>query len=878
MRTFLTIAATVMLASTALADAAGVRFEASVSSESITQDQEIDLTITLDRAGAQPFESYRAPSAPDFDLLHTGASEQTQFSSANGRASVRVIEQHVYVYHPKKRGALKIGPAMVRIAGTDLKTREITVHVGAPLKNAMSSVGKAPQPGIALPPPPDELRGGEDLFVDAGVDKTKVYVGQQVTASWHLYTDSQILKYRPLAEPKYEDFWSEDLFVPTSHLAWDRAVVKGHEYEVSLLLKKALFPLKAGKLAITALEAEATTMETAFMAGASDTRKSKALTVDVMPLPVEGRPAGFEPSNVGHYELSSSVDRSAVKAGEAVTWKVTVRGVGNIRNVRLPPYAKMAEKLDGWRVYEPTTKETIDPGDEIHGQKVYTYLLLPQKGGALTVPPVELAYFDPTTAKYGVAKSQPIALTIEGDPTKVESASPTSPTENVLGQQVRPIRNRANVHGSVGDRLFRGRIAIIMLAVPPGAWLLVLIGDALRRRLGRETAGSKRRRARRSARRRLRVAEYHIKAARPSAFFGECARVLYEHLEYRLGNKVEAFTLGELREYLIARAFDRETVEATVKELENCDFSRFAPSASGPGEMRAAMRRVRALLPLIERQKPIEREPSQRSERSSSSRPIVISGLIFALFCATSARAADTEIAASKDATFRRGNDAYFHGHYQQAVDAYEQVVALGVVSADLFYNLGNAYLKNDQLGPAIYDYERALELDPSQEDVRFNLGVARDAARKKGEDRLAGVESQPFWMRAASQVTVNWASWLFLGLYVALFALLIVLHFVQPGFLRVGMWAGFAFLGLATVVGGALLGARLYLADRVEQAIVLPDVVQVKEGPDPNYQSVFGVHAGLRVRMTEKEQDWVRIRLANGLEGWVRERDLGRL
>jgi tetratricopeptide (TPR) repeat protein len=873
MRTLLAVAATVALASAAHADASGVRFEASVSSENITLDQQVELTVTLDRSGAQPFESYRAPTAPDFDLLHTGSNEQTQFSMVNGRTSVRVIEQHVYVFHPKKRGALKIGPAAVRIAGTDLKTREVVVHVGAPLKNAMSSVGKGPQPGVTLPPPPESLRGDEDLFVDASIDKQRVYVGQQVTASWHLYTQSDILKYRPLSEPKYEDFWSEDLFVPTSHLAWDRSVVKGHEYEVALLLKKALFALKSGKLTITALEAEATTMQTAFMAGASDARKSKALTVEVMPLPADGRPPGFEAANVGHYELSSSVDRTAVKAGEAVTWKVTVRGVGNVRNVRLPKL----DKLEGFRLYEPTTKETIEPGDEIHGQKVYTYLLLPQKGGALSVPSMELAYFDPTTAKYAVAKSAPIALTIEGDPTKVESASPTSPTENLLGQQVRPIRNRASVRSSVGDRLFRGRVAIIMLAVPPGAWLLVLIGDALRRRLGRETAGSKRRRARRGARRRLRVAEYHIRAQRPSAFFGECARVIYEHLEYRLGNKVEALTLGELREYLIARAFDKETVESTAKELENCDFARFAPSASGPGEMRAALRRVRALLPLIERQKPIDRDPSHKSERSFSG-PIVLGSILVALFCATSAFAADTEIAASKDATFRRGNDAYFHGHYQEAVDAYEQVVSLGVLSADLFYNLGNGYLKVEQLGPAIYNYERALELDPSQDDVRFNLGVAREAARKKGEDRLAGAEAQPFWMRVAGQVTVNWASWIFLGLYVTLFGLLIVLHFVQPGFLRVGMWSAFAFLGLATLVGGALLGARLYLADRVEQAIVLPDVVQVKEGPDPNYQSVFGVHAGLRVRVTEKEQDWVRIRLANGLEGWVRERDLGRL
>jgi hypothetical protein len=79
--------------------------------------------------------------------------------------------------------------------------------------------------------------------------------------------------------------------------------------------------------------------------------------------------------------------------------------------------------------------------------------------------------------------------------------------------------------------------------------------------------------------------------------------VLYEHLEYRLGSKVEAFTLGELRQHLTSRGFDKPTADAVVQELENCDFARFAPSASGPGEMRAALRRVRTLLAQIEKVK-----------------------------------------------------------------------------------------------------------------------------------------------------------------------------------------------------------------------------------------------------------------------------------
>src|SRR6185295_4543123 len=110
------------------------------------------------------------------------------------------------------------------------------------------------------------------------------------------------------------------------------------------------------------------------------------------------------------------------------------------------------------------------------------------------------------------------------------------------------------------------RLAAALLAAPPGLWIALLVVDALRRRLSQDTPRARRRRARKSARRRLRIAEYHIKAQRPPAFFGECARVIYEHLEYRLGAKVEALTLSELRGHLLKHGFEPETAEAVVKE------------------------------------------------------------------------------------------------------------------------------------------------------------------------------------------------------------------------------------------------------------------------------------------------------------------------
>jgi hypothetical protein len=98
----------------------------------------------------------------------------------------------------------------------------------------------------------------------------------------------------------------------------------------------------------------------------------------------------------------------------------------------------------------------------------------------------------------------------------------------------------------------------------------------------------------------MRAAEGYIKAQQPSAFFAECARALYEHLEYRLGEKCEALTMAELRQHLVARGFDTEVAGQVVAELESADFARFAPSASGTAEMRAAIRRVRGLLAAIE--------------------------------------------------------------------------------------------------------------------------------------------------------------------------------------------------------------------------------------------------------------------------------------
>lgn len=228
------------------------------------------------------------------------------------------------------------------------------------------------------------------------------------------------------------------------------------------------------------------------------------------------------------------------------------------------------------------------------------------------------------------------------------------------------------------------------------------------------------------------------------------------------------------------------------------------------------------------------------------------------------------------DEVWKRGNDAYFRGDYDAAVAAYEQLDRQDVVSADLYYNLGVATFRQGSLGRAIWAFERAVALDADDEDARFNLMQARKIAERRVRDNIEGAERDPAWIRAVTFLSPSTQTWVFLLLYLGTFALLFLWRRAGPES-RAPLGAGVAIVGVAALLAGLLLAGRASL-DRIPFGIVLPDRVAVKEGADPNHRTSFDIHAGLRVRLLEREQEWVRIRLANGLEGWVPDRAVGPL
>lgn len=413
-----------------------VQVDAYVDSNQVEKGEVFILTVSVSASKSVAVNEPRLPDLRGFELLGTTSSTSSQSSFANGKFSVKITKNFIYQLVAVREGKLRIGAIDVAVEGRMQKTQPIVMDIRKQsvarknqrndrrrvrprqmrdpfeeMEDAFSQLlQRRPRPGYRSPPG----KGKESFFIQVEVDKTDVYVGEQVTASWYLYTRAAIRDIDTLKYPSLKGFWKEDIEVATS-LRFENEIVNGVVYQKALLASYALFPIKKGVAVIDPYKAKCTVAERGtFGFGRSfvRTKGSRSVKVNVKELPVAGRPNDFTGA-VGQFQVSSKLEpNTPVPANQPVTLKIRVAGRGNGKMVELPELA-LPESLE---LYD--TKKEAQFFKDGRSYKDFEVLLIPRQEGQIEIPASQLSFFDPDKGEYYSRTTPALNLSVTPDKTQ----------------------------------------------------------------------------------------------------------------------------------------------------------------------------------------------------------------------------------------------------------------------------------------------------------------------------------------------------------------------------------------------------------------------------------------------------------------------------
>lgn len=223
---------------------------------------------------------------------------------------------------------------------------------------------------------------------------------------------------------------------------------------------------------------------------------------------------------------------------------------------------------------------------------------------------------------------------------------------------------------------------------------------------------------------------------------------------------------------------------------------------------------------------------------------------------------------------FEMANTAYNQGNYQEAVDNYEKILESGETSATLYYNLGNSYYKLNNVASSIYYYEKALQLDPGNEDVLNNLSFAQNMAMDDiKEIPKTGVSR--FMNSFLSVLSFNGWAWMAV-LTAFLFAISFLVYYFSAATKYKRLFFTFAISFFVISLFSLGIAFQQYqLIQNSEFAIVFAEEAPVRSEPNVRGDELFLLHEGTKIEIKETFQDWIKLELANGAEGWIEKEEV---
>ena len=843
----------------------------------VAVNEQFNVTFIIE--GEKSPSDFQWSSGDDFQLVwgpQKGSSSSIQI--INGKRSSSHQTTFTYILIPKATGTFQLPAATALLSGDRISSTQASIQVvsdgASSSQSSGKNGGKSSGGGQTSSTGSGEI-SSNDLFMRLSLSRTEVVIGEPITATLKIYQRANVVGFENAKFPTFNGFWSQETYVP-NNIEFKRESLDDKIYNTAVLRTYVLIPQQSGTITIdpaelvclvnirTAPSTSNSLFDSFFQDDYRTIRKrvtTPAVKVKVNPLPA-GQPASFG-GGVGNFGISARLTTDNLKTHDAASLIITVSGRGNVAlleepKVNFPP---------DFEVYDTKTTENTDKSNGgTSGSKSFEYPFIPRSHGDFTIDPVEYSYYDVNAGKYVTLRTEPLHVKVAkgkgGDSTPVTTVNSGVERKDVksLADDIRFIfTGKPGLSGSgsffVGSVFFWILLALMILGAT-SVYLAFRKVAAMRA----DVAGTKNRRATKMAQKRLKLAGEYLDKNLYTAFYEELHKALIGFVSDKLNMDMSEISKDNIASALTEGGVSEEQTKAFTDLLDACEFARYSPDG-GNEAMRSHYDAALKVISSI--------DSGLKTGGKSLRKVVTVVTLLLSLGASMNIQAKDL------DSLWTAGVQAYTDGKFSDASTAWTSIEESGQKSAKLYYNLGNAWFKQGNYPKAILNYERALRLDPSYSDARYNLeftsNFVQDKIEPVPEFILKSVARKVCYVMGSNA----WAVIFLVLLAAALVMGLLFLLGSSVGKRRAGFYCGIVLLLLSA---GALSFSIWQKSDSVktDTAIVMSPVSSVKSSPSSgSSKDLFVIHEGTKVTILDEVGSWKNIALADGRQGWITSNEL---
>ena len=836
------------------------RFTVNVPSQ-VSVGENFRLVYTIDTQNAKDFRIGDIPEALEI-ITGPYTSKQTSYMMVNGHTTGSSSITFTFILCATKNGVYTIPPAHITANGKRLSSRNAKVKVSGESQNT----GGAPRMHDDSDNMPD-LRdagtpiSGKDLFIKVSANKKRVHEQEPILLTYKVYTLVDLTQLEGKM-PDLTGFHTQEIPLPQQK-SFHIERVNGRPYKCVTWSQYVMYPQMTGKLEIPSITFNGTVIQQnrnvdpfeAFLNGGSGyievkrAIKAPGVTIQVDPLPQ--RPSNFS-GGVGKFNISAQLNKSEVKANEPITIRVIIGGTGNLKLIK-QPQVKFPKDFDTYDA--KITDKTKLTANGVEGNMIYDFLAVPRNQGSYVIPPIEFVYYDIEANAYKTVRTQEFKLDIAKGDGNVNAAVDYS---NLKDKDIHPIKEGEIEIQDINDIFYNSTAYWIILSLLFVIFASVLIIFRKRAIDNADITRLKIKKANRVATRRLKYANTLMLKNEHDKFYDEVLRALWGYVGDKLNMPVEQLSKDNIAERLTQKNVDDETTSMFIRAVDECEYNRYAP-----GDTKGNMNQTfeAAMTAIIKIENVLRKKPGSKAPLSL----ILLAILIFAIPAPATA------------ITKKNADDEYKKGNYMQAIRDYEELLKKGP-SVELYYNLGNAYYRTDNITRAVLNYERALLLSPGDDDIRFNLQMARS----KTIDKITPKSEMFFvtWYKSLVNFTSidGWANTAIVSIAISLLLILCYL-FGKKILIRKAGFYGAMFFVLLFIASNIFAYEQRRILTRRTGAIITSTSAALKKTPVANSEYNTIIHEGSRVEIIDDTmKDWKLVELEDGREGWIQSSQMERI